>query len=126
MVEYNMRGDFMFDISVLVESYLEKVRLYIKNDEYTFEKRDMKNLTQLGISYKAALDIMMNLTCECYVSGPEQDHLFEEQDVFVFGEMYEEIELYIKLTFRKRDDLFIMSFHQAKYRMNYPLKNRRK
>jgi len=112
----------MFDISVLVESYLEKVRLYIEKDEYTFEKHDMENLTQLGTSYKTALDIIKNLTYECYVSGPEQNHLFDDQDVFVFGELYEEIELYIKLTFRRQDDLFIMSFHQARYKMNYPLK----
>lgn len=116
----------MSNIIVLIEAYLEKVRLYIEKDEYTFERRDMENLTYLGISYKTALDIIKNLTYECYVSGPEQDHLYEEQDIFVFGELHEEIELYIKLTFRKRDDLFIMSFHKAKYKMEYPLKNRRK
>jgi hypothetical protein len=116
----------VINIIVLIEAYLEKVRSYIEKGEYTFKKRDMDNLTCLGISYRTALDIIKNLTYECYVSGPEQDHLCEDQDVFVFGESYEDIELYIKLTFRKRDDLFIMSFHQAQYKMNYPLKNRRK
>ena len=115
----------MINIIVLIDAYLEKVRLYIEKDEYTFERRDMENLTYLGISYRTALDIVKNLTYECYVSGPEQDHLYEDQDIFVFGELYEEIELYIKLTFRRQDDLFIMSFHQAQYKMNYPLKNRR-
>lgn len=114
----------MIDIFVLIDMYLERVRQYIEKGEYTFERRDMENLTQLGISYKAAIDIIKNLTYECYVSGPEPDHLYEEQDIFVFGDFHEEFELYIKLTFRKRDDLFIMSFHEAKYEMKYPLKNR--
>lgn len=112
----------MIDIVVLIEKYLEKVRLYIQNGEYTFEKQDMKNLTQLGISFKTVIDIIENLTYECYVSGPVQDHLYEDQDIYVFGNQFEEFELYIKLTFRKQDDLFIMSFHQAKYSMKYPLK----
>ena len=112
----------MNNMVFLVESYLSKVKHYIEQGEYTFEKQDMINLTQLGISYSTAVDIVKNLAYDSYVSGPEPDHLYNEQDIFVFGEFYEEIELYIKLTFRKQDDLFIMSFHEAKYKMNYPLK----
>ena len=118
-------GGVVNDISILIEIYLDKVKHYIDIGEYTFEKEDMINLTELGISYDTAIDIIKNLTYECYVSGPDPDHLYKDQDVFVFGENYESIELYIKLTFRRCDDLFIMSFHKAKYEMHYPLKNRR-
>ena len=115
-------GGVVNDIIVLVELYLDKVKHYIEIGDYTFEKQDMINLTELGISYDTAINIIKELSYEYYVSGPEPDHLYKDQDVYVFGECYEDIELYIKLTFRRCDDLFIMSFHKAKYKMYYPLK----
>ncbi len=112
----------MRNTQLLVDLYLEKARQHIEDGHYTFETADKRRLTELGISYQEALRIIMSLTSDNYVSGPKPDHLIAEQSIYEFGYDYDDMQIYIKLTFRIKHDLFIMSFHQAKYEMNYPLK----
>ena len=87
------------------------------------EVEDKKRLTELGISYRDAINIVSRLTEDNYVSGPSQDHLYQDQSIYVFGYKLDDMTLYIKLTFRKTDDLFILSFHEARYTMIYPFKS---
>ncbi|MFH0766935.1 MAG: type II toxin-antitoxin system MqsR family toxin [Bacillota bacterium] len=108
---------------ILIELYLKQVRCYIDEDNVDMRKSDKENLTQLGISYQDAKLIVKSLTSENYVAGPDQDHLIAEQDVYFFGYDCDGIELYIKLTIRIKNDLFIMSFHEAKFKLDYPFKN---
>jgi len=107
---------------ISLELYLQKACSYIDNHCVSMRSTDKANLTELGISFAEAKYIIKTLKPENYVSGPNQDHLVSEQQVFVFGYDYNEIELYIKLTIRILDDLFIMSFHEAKYKLEYPFK----
>jgi hypothetical protein len=86
------------------------------------ESEDKRRLTELGISFRDAAHIIYSLTYQNYVSGPSQDHLYHEQSVYVFGYRLDDIELYIKLTFRQLDNLFILSFHEAQYPMQYPFR----
>ncbi len=110
------------DVPELIEIYLSKVRDYIDDDNFVFELQDRINLTNLGIAYRDALQIIKTLNYTDYVSGPEKDHLIHDQNIYVFGHYYDPYELYIKITFRIKGDLFIMSFHEAKYEMTYPYK----
>jgi uncharacterized DUF497 family protein len=116
-----MRGGIL-DVTKLVELYLDQVRKCITQKRYTMESEDKRRLTELGISFRDASHIISRLTYQDYVSGPSQDHLYPEQSVYVFGYQLDDIELYIKLTFRKVDNLFILSFHEAKYPLQYPFR----
>ena len=114
-----MRGGKLNDI-LLLELYLNKVKDCISKNRFSMEPEDKRLLTSLGISYREAIQMIKGLTPQDYVSGPEPDHQNSDQMVYVFGYAVDECELYIKLTFREVDSLFIMSFHKAKYEMHYP------
>ena len=105
-----------------VNAFLREARKRIENEQYDFIYDDMLKLTDLGIAITEAINIVKNLKLEDYYRGPKKDHLHPEQEVYEFGKWLDEIELYIKLTIRKQDDLFIMSFHEAKRPINYPYK----
>ena len=110
------------NITVLIDCYLDKVRQYIQIGRYRMNREDKNKLDILGVSYLEAIFIVQSLTYLDYVKGPEPDHQVSEQEIYVFGSWFEEIELYIKLTFRVSNDLFIMSFHEASYPMIYPFR----
>lgn len=114
-----VRGGNLNDL-MLLELYLKKVKESICKKKFTMEPEDKRMLTKLGISYKEAIHIIENLQPTHYVSGPKQDHLNAEQSVYVFGYSMDDCELYIKLTFKEKESLFILSFHEAKYQMQYP------
>ena len=114
-----MRGGKLNEL-MLLELYLKKVKECILKKKFTMEPEDKRLLTQLGISYQEAIQIITKLQSSDYVSGPKPDHLHPEQSVYVFGYNMDDCELYIKLTFKEKESLFILSFHEAKYQMQYP------
>ena len=118
----DVRGVGEMDIKVLIDCYLDKARQYIYNGRYRMNPEDRNKLSIIGVSYWDAIYIVQSLTHQDYVKGPEPDHKVPEQEIYVFGSWFEEIELYIKLTFRVSNDLFIMSFHEAAYPMVYPFR----
>ena len=114
-----VRGGSLND-KILIDTYLSHIRRFIDEKNYFMEKEDKKNLSSMGIAYSDAIRMCKNLTHENYVNGPIEDYLFPKQSVFVFGQTMDEIEIYIKLTIKEEKGLFIMSFHEAKYPMEYP------
>ena len=109
-----------------ISEFLLIVKSYIKNKNYDFITRDRKNLYELGISFDDAINIIEHLQLENYYQGPEEDRNKKGNLIYTFGYDDNNIQIYIKLTFRQRDDLFIMSFHKAKYIIIYPFKKSRK
>lgn len=106
----------------LINIYLENVRNSIQKGHYTVKRIDLQNLYSMGISIAEMKHILCSLHYSEYVSGPSEDHLFPDQSVYVFGHHYETFEIYIKMTYQSEQQLFILSFHPAKYPLNYPLK----
>lgn len=106
-----------------VSKFLEMVRQSISRNQFDFITRDKKELTKLGISYREAIRIVENLQVDNFYRGPTKDHNQLGNLIYEFGyEVNNDLLLYIKLTYRKEDDLFIMSFHEATKEINYPYK----
>lgn len=103
-----------------IELFLLKVKESIGNKCFDFINRDKRELTRLGISFAEAVYIVEHLPVENYYRGPNVDHNGSGNLIYEFGFPLEEIEINIKLTFRKKDELFIMSFHEAKRGIIYP------
>lgn len=107
-----------------IEAFLEQVRQYIDNDNYDFINRDKYELYRLGISIDEAVSIIRHLSLSNYFRGPTEDHNGNGNLIYEFGYEYDpEIEIYIKLTIRVQDDLFIMSFHESDRPMTYPFRD---
>ena len=104
-----------------IEEFLLIVSKFVKTGKYDFINRDKYALTKLGITFKEAVYIVEHLQVENYYRGPNEDHNNKGNIIYEFGYDYDiGLQLYIKLTFRKSDELFIMSFHAAKREISYP------
>ncbi|MFU8786094.1 MAG: type II toxin-antitoxin system MqsR family toxin [Candidatus Izemoplasmataceae bacterium] len=103
-----------------VEVFLKKVKKRIEKKQYDFIHDDMVRLTNLGLSITDAINIVKHLGIENYYRGPTKDHRNHEQEIYEFGTKLDDLEIYIKLTIGIKDDLFIMSFHEAKKPIIYP------
>lgn len=104
-----------------IELFLLKVKQSIRNNCYDFINRDKRELTQLGISFAEAVYIVEHLQVDNYYKGPNKDHNGSGNLIYMFGYKLDKVELYIKLIFRTKDELFIMSFHKAKRIIIYPI-----
>ena len=103
-----------------IRLFLLRVKESIDNQCFDFINRDKKELTRLGISFAEAVYIVEHLQVINYYRGPNEYHNVSGNLIYEFGVSIEETELYIKLTFRKNDELFIMSFHESKRKIKYP------
>lgn len=110
-------------IEVFLKKFCEKMEegknsfIIVPRTEYKSE------LAKLGISINTAKAIIGALTFEHYCKGPEPDDNNPNEHLWIFGYMFGNNELYIKLS----DDLSFrakcVSFHRPNYDMNYPYNN---
>jgi len=106
-----------------VNNFLAEVKSLITTGSYDFIPRPKNNLTSLGINFKIALDIILNLTYKNYFNGPEQD----DNPRFIgfiweFGTDEESYQIYIKLKIKdttRGSLLCIMGFHKAGFPIKY-------
>jgi len=97
---------------------------------YDFRVKDrtknIEALLNLGISCAERKEIILGLTPEDYIAGPKPDDTDSEKDVWEFGKIVKETEVYIKLRVaedprtRGRYHAMLWSFHPAEYPIKYP------
>lgn len=105
----------------LVVEFLRRVKALANNGRLHFVNREenKRSLTYLGIKYRHAREIILNLTVKDYAHGVgiEAEHENEEKCVFgvyVNGEL-----VYIKLVIdNDQDRAKCISFHIAKWDMS--------
>lgn len=91
-------------------------------------QENMETLIELGLNYKFVKDELLGLLPQNYSEGPKKDlneELFVDESVWIFGKVIQKKEIYIKLKIRENDnqeEVVCISFHIAKYPMNYPFK----
>lgn len=114
-------------------AFLSTVKEHIDKNTFDFirGKKEKYSLSELGIHFTDAIEMVKELTPDHYYKAPRQDHAFAEQQVWEFGidevfeEEYPHSTLYIKITTRPRkNDLVMLSFHSAEFPINYPLKTK--
>lgn len=87
-------------------------------------KKNTQVLIDMDITAKDRTEIIQLLEAEDYVKGPTPDTLNIESDLWEFGKVYKEQEIYIKLTLGTYGDPpKCISFHPAERPLKYPLKN---
>lgn len=87
-------------------------------------KQNQSDLIELGITDADRKDILLELSVEDYIKGPEED-TDRKGDIWVFGKEISKKSIYIKLkidgmgvnTFAK-----CLSFHIAEYPLSFPYK----
>lgn len=67
--------------------------------------------------------ILETLDINDYSEGPLPEALYKGSDMWVFGKMVKETEVYIKITMGGMGaSVICISFHIAEYKMTYPLR----
>jgi hypothetical protein len=110
-----------------VESFLRDLK--IKIDFFgivlpTTRDNFNETLKKLGCVPSQCIEVIKNLTYEDYFKGPVDDKI-NTGNYWEFGVMVDGIEIYIKINFGLKDKRVIcISFHEAEFKINYPLKGK--
>jgi len=116
-----------------VKIFLLKAKKMISVGRYDFfdkKEENMKTLVALGYKTYHMKQEILSLTPQNYYRGPTEDYdkdNYKGQHVWEFGKIIQAQEIYIKLKIRKNkggDEIACMSFHKARYKMTYPLKQK--
>lgn len=109
-----------------VASFLKDARSLIDAGEVLIVKRtiNLQDIADIGLTMKGVKQELCDLTEDNYSKGPELDRDFPG-DIWVFGKKIIDQEVYIKLKIDKmgkNTKLTCISFHIAKYKIDYPYK----
>jgi len=110
-----------------VKKFLDEFN--VKMDIYNILFRDergknTKCLLNLDIAPNLRKEIIRGLTVLDYSEGPIEDDLYKISPMWVFGKIVKGKEIYIKISLGiENSNVICISFHEAEYAINYPLKN---
>ncbi len=111
---------------VEVEAFLKHFKEKMKFWDVLFRDERGKNaqaLVELELRPIDRKTILETLEAEDYSEGPLADNLYGGTDMWVFGKLLKNREVYIKITIGPMGTSVIcISFHLAQHKMNYPLK----
>ena len=100
--------------------------LYFVNNFTIFSNRpknSIQNLADLGITAKMREEIILNLEVEDYSEGPLEETQQGGNEMWVFGKIINNQQVYIKLTISQvTGSPICISFHRAEYLMEFPFK----
>jgi len=69
--------------------------------------------------------VLKNLLPEDYVEGPKEDLVYGGSNMWVFGKVLDNKEIYIKISMGEINRRVIcISFHMAEYPLEYPFKQK--
>ena len=112
-----------------IRDFLEEVKQTITEAAIGYQswrlvkrKENVECMTELGFTYNDVRDAILGLSVVDYCEGPLQDRDMPG-DLWVFGKVMEDREVYIKLKLARFGPLKIVrivSFHPAKESLCYP------
>jgi hypothetical protein len=85
--------------------------------------KNAQALLDLEISANYRTSVLRQLKVEDYSEGPVPDTLYKGSDMWVFGKIIRDKEVYIKISLGLENaEVIVMSFHIADHPIKYPLK----
>lgn len=101
-----------------------KVKLGIWGILYRDDRgKNSQALADLEITPAYREQILKELNLEDYSEGPLEEKLYKGADMWVFGKVIKQQEVYIKISFgAPGTTVLCISFHVAEHKMNFPLK----
>lgn len=113
------------DVELFLSDFKFKLGFYgiLFRDE---RGKNAKTLADLEITSNDRIEVIKKLSVENYSEGPIPERLYNNADMWVFGSIVKNKEIYIKISMgMPNSKTLCISFHIAEYPMNYPfnLKN---
>lgn len=110
------------DVALFLDAFKVKMKIW----DVLFRDDRGKNaqaLLDLEIRPVDRKKILETLEWKDYCDGPVEEKMFAGADMWIFGKIVNNKEVYIKITMGFADSSVIcISFHVAEYKMDYPLK----
>lgn len=109
----------------IVELFLKefKIKLSIWNILILNRDKNMETLLALEFNLNDCIQVLENLRIEDFSEGPNKDLIFNAADMWVFGKIIKQKEVYIKITMGPiNQSVLCISFHFSDYPMSYPFK----
>lgn len=110
-----------------VKSYLQELKQVIGIWGIIFSNRpknSIQHLADLSITANMRKEIILNLKVEDYSEGPIEETQQGGTEMWVFGKVIKNQEIYIKVTISKiTGSPVCISFHKAEFPMSFPFKN---
>jgi hypothetical protein len=110
------------EVSQFLDDFKTKMNVF----QIIFRDDRIKNaqtLLDLDIIPEQRKEIITALVPEDYSEGPLDDKLYGINSMWVFGPLFKEKEIYVKISMgRENDRVICISFHLAEIRMNHPFK----
>lgn len=110
-----------------VESFLQNFKVKYKIFDIVFrDSRDKNANTLLLLDMPPARrrEILESIVAADYTEGPLDDRLYGIASLWVFGKIYQQKEIYIKISMGVTNaPVICISFHPAERPMNYLYKN---
>ncbi|CAA6811925.1 MAG: Motility quorum-sensing regulator, toxin of MqsA [uncultured Aureispira sp.] len=106
-----------------VEFFLNDFHTKMKVFDIFFENRtkNFNTLKDLEISPSERISVIEKLKVIDYSEGPRKDNMADGPDMWIFGRVVEEEEIYIKITLGDfSSPVICISFHIAEHPMEYP------
>lgn len=109
-------------VNLFLNHFKEKMKIFnivFRNDR----RKNAQALVELEITQFDQIKILENLKVDDYAQGPIADKLNHYGEMWVFGKMIKNKEVYIKIAMGAPNSSTIcISFHLAEHPLNYPLK----
>ena len=109
-----------------VESFLNNFKSKFSIYDILFVDTREKNtqaLADLNMVPNDRKKHISDIEVKDYCKGPDKDHSFADKEVWVFGKMIKNKEIYIKISMGSfRSHVICISFHVSKSALYYPFK----
>lgn len=109
-----------------VESFLNEFKTKFNIYGILFVDSREKNtqaLADLNIIPNDRKKFILELAVNDYCKGPDQDRDFAHKEVWIFGKMIKNKEIYIKISMGDfNNPVICISFHISKHKLSYPFK----
>ncbi len=111
-----------------IHSFLEsfKAKLSVWGVFFLNREKNLQALAKLEIRPIEREQFLRELRVEDYSQGPLVDVIHQGAEMWVFGLLIKEREVYIKISMgRENTGTICISFHLAEHPMSYPLKQQK-
>lgn len=109
----------------------EEIELFLKDFKYKLgfrgllirldRRKNVETLAELELTIIKVKDILKGLEVKDYSQGPEEDILYKNQDMWIFGKQIKGKDVYIKITLgQPNSEVICISFHFSERPMKLP------
>lgn len=110
------------NVQTFLDDFFTKYRVFniLFND---YRKKNSTALLNLEISTAQRKAIIESIVVKDYCQGPLDDNLYGISSMWVFGKIYKDKEIYIKISLgRFNSSVICISFHEAEHKLEYSFK----